>query len=127
MSGARLCSPSLASWPRTAGSTSSLGGESAIAALADRAFAAVDTLGSPASCVLDGTAHMQSMSVFVPGLLTWSDISLTAALSHSPVTLQAPVGSSGQARDAVACAALAAETRDLAGRLDRQAGRRIRP
>jgi pimeloyl-ACP methyl ester carboxylesterase len=99
----------------------------AAAALDERAFATVETLGVLASYVLDGKAHTQSMSIFVPGLLNWGDVSLMAALAHAPVTLLAPLGSSGQSLDATACSTLAGEIRELAVKLDRQADVCVKP
>ena len=67
------------------------------------------------------------MSIFVPGLLNWGDVSLMAALAHAPVTLLAPLGSSGQSLDATACSTLAGEIRELAVKLDRQADVCVKP
>jgi hypothetical protein len=107
-------------------------GEPGLAALAATALATADIAsvqahGTLASYVLDGQAHVQTMSIFVPGILNWGDISLLAALAPAPVELVAPVASSGQALDLAACAALATEVSDLARRLRRRATVTIRP
>jgi len=89
-------------------------GEPALAALAaaaldGHAFAAVATQGCLATYVLAGAAHVQAMSVFVPGILRWGDVSLLAALAAVPVEFQAPVSPSGVVLDAQGCAELRRE------------------
>lgn len=97
-------------------------GEPALAALAAAAldcgaFAGLVTHGCLSTYVLEGAAHAQAMSVFIPGMLAWGDVSLLAALAAVPVELQAPVSPSGTVLSPEACDELRREIRSEAARL----------
>ncbi len=74
-------------------------GEPALAALAAAALtdsiAAVTVLELLSTYVLGDGAHVQRMSIFLPGVLAWGDVSLLAALAPCPLNvrrLQTPDG-----------------------------------
>lgn len=75
--------------------------ETALAALAAavirRGFAQVSSVEMLSSYVLCGAPPVQTFSIFVPGLLTWGDVSLMAAMVACPLKVTSLVHPSGLA------------------------------
>jgi hypothetical protein len=73
--------------------------EAALAALAAAALGArfdrVTAKGLPHSFVPEGVKPVQAMSVFIPGILKWGDVSLLAAMASCPVEAVEAVHASG--------------------------------
>ena len=74
-------------------------GEPALAALAAAAlssgFEKVTVSGLPHTYVVTDTAPVQSMGIFVPGMLHWGDVSLMAALAACRLSVHEPVTPAG--------------------------------
>lgn len=98
----------------------------AAAALGGGAFERVAVYRCLASYVLEGSAHAQSMSIFIPGILRWGDVSLIAALAEVPVELQAPVSPAGAPLGGAAAAALQQEIATLAAAMGLAAAATVR-
>jgi len=88
----------------------------AVAALAD-GFERVTVSGVLATFVLEGVVPTHNMSIFVPNLLKWGDVSLIAALARCAVAIHAPVKPAGARLTADELAQWRAETVALAERL----------
>lgn len=90
--------------------------EPAIAALTAAAlgveFSRVTAVGLLHSYVVEGAKPAQGMSMLVPGILKWGDVSLMAALADCPVTVPSAVRPSGAA---LTTRELAAWRREVAG------------
>ena len=74
------------------------------------------TVSAPGSYCARDRVVARNMSVFVPGILTWGDVSMMAALSRAPLEIVNPVDLTGEPYDAPMCEGLEAEVRGLAAR-----------
>ena len=94
-------------------------GEPSLAALAAVAlggsFEKAIVCGPLATYVLDEAVPTHSMSIFVPNMLKWGDVSMMAALARCPLSVHAPVKPDGQRLTAEEVRAWEAEVRELAG------------
>jgi hypothetical protein len=74
--------------------------ETALAALAagalDKRFSQVSVVEVLSSYVLHGVQPVQRFSIFVPGILSWGDVSLMAAMLRCPLKVHSLVRPSGQ-------------------------------
>ena len=74
--------------------------ETALASLAagalDKRFSQVSVVEMLSSYVLHGVQPVQRFSIFVPGILSWGDVSLMAAMLRCPLKVHSLVRPSGQ-------------------------------
>ncbi|MDD3927882.1 MAG: hypothetical protein PHT33_14625 [bacterium] len=93
-------------------------GEAGIAALGasvlNDSFASVEVRGMLASYLREEEDIAQSMSVHIPGILKWGDVSMLAALSQASVLIADPVDWAGKAYDGARIQAFKADIEHLA-------------
>ena len=74
--------------------------ETALASLAagalDKRFSQVSVVEMLSTYVLHGVQPVQRFSIFVPGILSWGDVSLMAAMLRCPLKVHSLVRPSGQ-------------------------------
>ena len=96
-------------------------GETALAALAaasfEKRFSRVTVVDMLSTYVIDGAAPVMNHSIFVPGMLTWGDCSLLAALASCPLEVESLVDPSGKHLSKADLAAWSRETRTLTKKL----------
>ncbi len=92
-------------------------GISALCAAAIDRKIAVKAIGIPSSYAKGDSIVSHSMSVYVPGILKWGDVSMAAALAGGSPELINPKEMSGKACDKDACNLLDEEIDRVAGRM----------